>query len=79
MSKRLAFRGPNLKAWHMHTLEGRQIAVIYDTTKHDHEDAEKIARQLIPRGWKPSSDRAPRIQPGRYELPIRRATRTVGR
>ena len=79
MSKRLVVRSEHLKAWHMQTLEGRVVTVIYDTTHHDTDDAAKIAYRLIPRGWKAAHDRPHRIQPGHYELPLRRATRGIGR
>lgn len=79
MSKRLVIRSEHLKAWHMETLEGRVITVVYDVSHHDSEDAAKAAHRLIPRGWKPATDRPLRIQPGRYDLPLRRAVRGIGR
>lgn len=78
MSKRIALKSEHLTAWHTHALDGRCIVVVYDTAEHDSDDACQVAHRLIPRGWKVAHDRPHQLQAGRYVLPIRRATRTVG-
>lgn len=79
MTKRLVFNAGHLKAWLMPTLEGRVLKIQHMPGKIDPADLKVFANNLIPRGWKRSTERPTREADGELVVPLRRATRGVGR